>query len=142
MTTEELSEAVDDMVKRIDPSKYVDCKPPFSFPCLIGMALRRAKGKQMAVGEIYEFIISKFPYYATAKAGWKNSVRHNLSLNKFFVKLEKEDKKIKSSQWTIVSKMSKQLDQDILLCSMKMKENEGKIDRARILGSGNTSRRA
>lgn len=35
------------------------------------------------------FFSNHFPYFKTAPNGWKNSVRHNLSLNKCFEKIEK-----------------------------------------------------
>jgi len=35
------------------------------------------------------FSSEHFPYFKTAPSGWKNSVRHNLSLNKSFEKIEK-----------------------------------------------------
>lgn len=66
-------------------------KPPFSFPCLIGLALGSCSTGRMSVREIYDFIESKFPFFKTAKAGWKNSVRHNLSLSKMFCKLNRQE---------------------------------------------------
>lgn len=38
---------------------------------------------------LFGFCSEHFPYFRTAPAGWKNSVRHNLSLNKCFEKVEK-----------------------------------------------------
>lgn len=43
----------------------------------------------LPVSEIYNFMCKHFPYFKTAPNGWKNSVRHNLSLNKCFEKIEK-----------------------------------------------------
>ena len=57
-------------------------KPPYSFPCLIGLALQSTPNGRMSVAQIYDYVMHHFPYFRTAKAGWKNSVRHNLSLNK------------------------------------------------------------
>ena len=38
---------------------------------------------------IFLLFSEHFPYFKTAPSGWKNSVRHNLSLNKCFEKIEK-----------------------------------------------------
>mmetsp|Transcript_26842 Transcript_26842/g.70478 ORF Transcript_26842/g.70478 Transcript_26842/m.70478 type:complete len:384 (-) Transcript_26842:544-1695(-) len=92
-------------------------KPPYSFPCLIGLALQSAPTGRMSVAQIYDYIMGHFPYFRTAKAGWKNSVRHNLSLNKFFCKLERrEDEQGKGSMWGIVPKNKEQLIRDIQAC--------------------------
>nr|XP_015222811.1 PREDICTED: forkhead box protein N1 [Lepisosteus oculatus] len=55
---------------------------------LIFMALRNSKTGSLPVSEIYNFMTEHFPYFKTAPDGWKNSVRHNLSLNKCFEKVE------------------------------------------------------
>ncbi len=64
-------------------------KPPLSFACMIFMALESSPTKTLPVKEIYDWIVWKFPFYRTAASGWKNSIRHNLSLNKCFKKVDR-----------------------------------------------------
>lgn len=72
-----------------DPLKHTNSKPPYSFSCLIFMAIEDSEQKALPVKEIYTWILEHFPYFKNAPTGWKNSVRHNLSLNKCFEKVEK-----------------------------------------------------
>lgn len=72
-----------------DPLVHTNNKPPYSFSCLIFMAIEDSIQKALPVKEIYAWILQHFPYFKNAPTGWKNSVRHNLSLNKCFQKVEK-----------------------------------------------------
>lgn len=73
-----------------NPQKHVNSKPPYSFSCLIFMAIEDSPIKKLPVKDIYNWILTHFPYFQNAPTGWKNSVRHNLSLNKCFKKVDKE----------------------------------------------------
>ncbi|XP_031784550.1 forkhead box protein N2 isoform X2 [Nasonia vitripennis] len=72
-----------------DPYLHKNSKPPYSFSCLIFMAIEDSPVKALPVKEVYAWILEHFPYFRNAPTGWKNSVRHNLSLNKCFRKVEK-----------------------------------------------------
>ncbi|XP_029789156.1 forkhead box protein N2-like [Suricata suricatta] len=88
---------------RTQKKKSATSKPPYSFSLLIYMAIEHSPNKCLPVKEIYSWILDRFPYFATAPTGWKNSVRHNLSLNKCFQKVERSHGKVngKGSLWCV-----------------------------------------
>ncbi|XP_030752012.1 forkhead box protein O-like isoform X2 [Sitophilus oryzae] len=59
-------------------------KPPFTYTELIEHALSE-KG-ELTVSGIYNWITEHFPFYKANDDRWKNSVRHNLSINPHFRK--------------------------------------------------------
>ncbi|XDV43006.1 hypothetical protein PO909_011558 [Leuciscus waleckii] len=68
---------------------------PYDANCLIFMAIEDAPSKRLPVKDIYNWILEHFPYFANAPTGWKNSVRHNLSLNKCFKKVDKDRSQVR-----------------------------------------------
>ena len=61
-------------------------KPLMSYLTMIAMAILSAPQKRSLLNDIYKFVIRNFPYYERCKSAWRNSVRHNLSVNECFVK--------------------------------------------------------
>ena len=50
------------------------------------MAILSTREEKMMLSDIYEWILYTFPYFRNRGPGWRNSIRHNLSLNACFIK--------------------------------------------------------
>lgn len=61
-------------------------KPSQSYIGLIGQAIMSSHDKKMVLSDIYKWILTHYAYFRNKGPGWKNSVRHNLSLNDCFIK--------------------------------------------------------
>lgn len=96
-------------------------KPIFPYSCLIAMALKNSKTDALLVSQIYIFICEHFPYYKTAPIGWKNCIRHTLSLNKHFIKHEcGNEGKQKRYTWSLDPSKAHEIDK--LICEWSHKD--------------------
>ncbi|VDM92189.1 unnamed protein product, partial [Onchocerca ochengi] len=93
-------------------------KPPYSYAELITLAMRHHGQTKVLLSDIYDYVKKNFAWYRKTDITWQNSIRHNLSLNKQFIKLpRKKGEKGKGSYWM--------LDQNAMDPSgVKMKKNE------------------
>ncbi|KOS19114.1 Forkhead protein sep1 [Escovopsis weberi] len=77
-------------------------KPQSSYAQLIGMAILRSPQRRLTLSQIYKWISEHYSFYAPTDAGWQNSIRHNLSLHKSFIKIERsKDDPGKGNYWGI-----------------------------------------
>lgn len=61
-------------------------KPQHSYIGLIAMAILSSPESKLVLSDIYQHILDNYPYFRTRGPGWRNSIRHNLSLNDCFIK--------------------------------------------------------
>ncbi|XP_074841566.1 forkhead box protein Q1 [Carettochelys insculpta] len=78
-------------------------KPPYSYIALIAMAIRDSAGGRLTLAEINDYLMGRFAFFRGAYTGWRNSVRHNLSLNDCFVKVLRDPARPwgKDNYWTL-----------------------------------------
>ncbi|KAI7888450.1 uncharacterized protein EV154DRAFT_425573, partial [Mucor mucedo] len=65
-------------------------KPPYSYATIIGHAILTSKERKLTLNDIYVWITENYPFYSNDTQGWQNSIRHNLSLHKAFVKIDRD----------------------------------------------------
>ncbi|XP_055124374.1 forkhead box protein O4 isoform X2 [Symphalangus syndactylus] len=80
-------------------------EPPEVEPGLGEKAIESAPEKRLTLAQIYEWMVRTVPYFkdkgdSNSSAGWKNSIRHNLSLHSKFIKVHNEATG-KSSWWML-----------------------------------------
>ncbi|UJR23115.1 hypothetical protein I4U23_026136 [Adineta vaga] len=67
-------------------------KPQESYVELIARAILSSPTYQMLLIDIYEWIVNEYPYFASLQSkAWRNSIRHNLSLNECFIRQQKSE---------------------------------------------------
>lgn len=76
-----------------------------SYADLITKAIESTPDKRLTLSQIYDWMVSNVPYFkdkgdSNSSAGWKNSIRHNLSLHSRFIRVQNEGTG-KSSWWMI-----------------------------------------
>ncbi|ORZ20410.1 hypothetical protein BCR42DRAFT_322560, partial [Absidia repens] len=82
--------------------KNTQGKPPYSYATLIRYAIENSPAQKLTLNDIYSWVLEYYTYYKTAGSGWKNSIRHNLSLNKSFVRVPRPiNEPGKGSYWMI-----------------------------------------
>ncbi|CAJ1056234.1 hypothetical protein LDENG_00236200 [Xyrichtys novacula] len=64
-------------------------KPALSYVALIAKVILASPSKKLNLSSIYRAMDEQFPHLKSRGPGWRNSVRHNLSVNECFVKVNR-----------------------------------------------------
>ncbi|XP_057694063.1 forkhead box protein O1-A [Corythoichthys intestinalis] len=76
-----------------------------SYADLITKAIESSPESRLTLSQIYDWMVKSVPYFkdkgdSNSSAGWKNSIRHNLSLHSRFIRVQNEGTG-KSSWWML-----------------------------------------
>ncbi|NXB36190.1 FOXJ1 protein, partial [Eulacestoma nigropectus] len=74
----------------IDYKSNAHVRPPYSYATLICMAMEASKKPKITLAAICKWISDNFCYFRRADPSWQSSIRHNLCINKRFVKVPRE----------------------------------------------------
>lgn len=114
-----------------------DIKPPHSYAQLIGQAILSSDEEMLTLSNIYDYIKGRYAFFRYTNAGWQNSIRHNLSLNKSFEKVARRtDEPGKGMKWKIADS---ERDEFIKKQMLNPRKGGGIAIGARLDGSGPSS---
>ncbi|NXB45311.1 FOXJ1 protein, partial [Leucopsar rothschildi] len=74
----------------IDYKNKAHLKPPYSYATLICMAMEASEEPKLTLASICKWISDNFCYFRHAHPSWQSSIRHNLCINKRFVKVPRQ----------------------------------------------------
>ena len=75
-----------DVTRHRAPSMDSEGKPPQSYIALIAIAILESSDRRLILADIYQHVLDNHPYYRSSTCAWRNSIRHNLSVNECFLK--------------------------------------------------------
>lgn len=112
--TQDYLDKVDDYVdsnqiSHVEPIVHLDLpqkdykKPSYSYAQLLHYAISTHPDKKMTLSQIYTWCTTNFPYFQKADSNsWTNSIRHNLSINRTFVKIARPNNECgKGAYWAL-----------------------------------------
>ncbi|GAK63355.1 uncharacterized protein PAN0_003d1559 [Moesziomyces antarcticus] len=75
----------------LDPGT-VDTRPPHPYTELIKLCILKRREGKLTLNQLYRDLEDKFAFFASSAKGkgWKNTLRHNLSTQPYFIKLDRE----------------------------------------------------
>lgn len=100
--TAECFEEIVEATKSEVQSQYT--KPKMSYAQLIAEALLTGSERMLTLNDIYIAINKQHPYYsldAASGRNWQNAIRHNLTLNKAFIKVPRPATEGRGAYWKL-----------------------------------------
>ncbi|SPO24706.1 related to HCM1 - Forkhead transcription factor [Ustilago trichophora] len=75
----------------LDPGNS-ETRPPHPYTELIKLCILKQREGKLTLNQLYHDLEEKFPFFAASAKGkgWKNTLRHNLSTQPYFIKLDRE----------------------------------------------------
>jgi len=79
-----------DLVERKMPKETLCPRHIYSYPGLIGLALKNSSNGLMYISDIFKFMSVNFPYYRKSTERWQYYIRQNLNEKTLFLTIDQE----------------------------------------------------